>query len=317
MGKKEIYIKSTNKVNDLHIIIWEPDGEIKAILQLSHGMVEYIDRYDRFAKFLNEKGILVVGNDHLGHGLTAKDDDELGYFPCDDKSATVVEDLHKITEEIKKKYKDVPYFVLGHSMGSFLIRRYIMTYGDEVDGAVIVGTGSQPKFLLKLGKILLKIIKSFKGEKYRSKFVTNIVFGTYNKQFKPVETESDWISRDREIVNKYVKDKYCTFLFTINGYETLFDVIEFIQNPNNEKNIPKKLPVIFISGDKDPVGNNGKGVKSIYENYKNIGIEDIDIKLYKDSRHEVLNDLEYETVYEDIYNWLKVHIKNKEKNLNV
>lgn len=315
MKKTELYIKSTNKINDLHTIVWEPDGEVSAVLQLSHGMVEYIDRYDRFAKFLNTKGILVVGNDHLGHGLTAKDDYELGYFPCEDKSCTVVQDLYKITQEIKKKYEGVPYFVLGHSMGSFLIRRYIMTYGDKIDGAIIVGTGSQPKVLLKLGKLLLKIIKAFKGDKHRSKFVTNIVFGAYNNQFKPVETKSDWISRDKDIVREYVKDKYCTFLFTINGYETLFDVLEFIQNTANERNIPKELPLIFISGDKDPVGNNGKAVRSIYENYKNIGVKDIDIKLYKDCRHEVLNELDYQTVYRDIYNWLKVHIEQKVSNI--
>ena len=144
MKKTELYIKSTNDVNNLHTIVWEPESEIKAIVQISHGMIEYIDRYDRFAKFLNSKGILVVGNDHLGHGLTARDDEELGYFPTDKKSATVVEDLYKITQEIKSRYGDeVPYFVLGHSMGSFMIRRYIMTYGDKVNGSVIVGTGSQ------------------------------------------------------------------------------------------------------------------------------------------------------------------------------
>lgn len=313
MKKTELYIKSTNNVNNLHIIIWEPK-EINAIVQISHGMIEYIDRYDRFAKFLNSKGILVVGNDHLGHGLSVKDDDELGYFTTNKKSATLVEDLYKITQEIKSKYGyEVPYFVLGHSMGSFIIRRYIMTYGDKIDGCIIVGTGSQSGIILKSGQIVLKILKAFKGDKFRSRLVEKMAFGAYNKKFKPVNTKSDWISRDKEIVNKYINDRYCTFLFTLNGYEVLFDMLEFIQKPINISKIPKQLPLFFVSGDMDPVGNYGKAVKRIYEIYKINKIEDIDIKLYKDYRHEVLNELGYENVYKDIYNWIEERIKNTQK----
>lgn len=314
MKKTELYIKSTNNENNLHTIVWEPEGDIEAIVQISHGMIEYIDRYDRFAKFLNSKGILVVGNDHLGHGLTAKDDNELGYFHTNYKSKTVVDDLYEVTKYIKSRFgEEIPYFVLGHSMGSFLIRRYIMTYGEEVDGAVIVGTGSQPELVLKGGKAVLKILKVFKGDSYRSKFVEKMAFGTYNKKFKPVETPNDWISRDKDIVNKYVNDKYCTFLFTLNGYEILFDVLEFIQKPQNKVKIPKDLPMVFISGDMDPVGNYGKNVNQIYKDYKASGIQDIDIKLYKDGRHEILNELNYEDVYNDIYNWLKERIENIQK----
>ena len=140
-----------------------------------------------------------------------------------------------------------------------------------------------------------------------------MAFGTYNKKFKPIDTSCDWISRDKDIVNKYVNDKYCTFLFTLNGYETLFDALEFIQNPKNVEKIPKELPLLFVSGDMDPVGNYGKGVKQIYENYKLCGIKDIDIKLYKDGRHEILNVLEYENVYNDIYNWIAGSIKITQK----
>ncbi len=314
MKKIELYIKSTNNVNDLHTIVWEPDGEVSGIVQISHGMIEYIDRYDGFAKFLNSKGILVVGNDHLGHGLSAKDDDELGYFATHKKSKTIVDDLYKITEETKARYGDeIPYFVLGHSMGSFMIRRYIMTYGDKVDGAVIVGTGSQPGIILKAGKVVLKVIKGFKGDRYRSKFVENMAFGTYNKKFEPVDTPSDWISRDKDVVHRYVNDRYCTFLFTLNGYDTLFDVLTFIQKRENVAKIPKGLPLFFVAGDMDPVGNYGKSVQNIYENYRSGGIENIGIKLYKDGRHEILNELNYEEVYNDIYNWLQERIENTQK----
>ena len=188
-----------------------------------------------------------------------------------------------------------------------------MTYGDKVNGCVIVGTGSQPNIVLKSGQTVLKFLKAFKGDKHRSKFVEKMAFGTYNKKFKPIDTSCDWISRDKYIVNKYVNDKYCTFLFTLNGYETLFDSLEFIQNTKNVEKIPKELPLLFVSGDMDPVGNYGKGVKQIYENYKLCGIKDIDIKLYKDGRHEILNELEYEKVYNDIYNWIAGRIKITQK----
>lgn len=308
-NKNEFFIQSTNGINKLHVIEWIPEGEIKAILQLSHGMVEYIDRYDKFAKYLNERGILVVGGDHLGHGLTAANDDELGYFPAEDGSKTVVNDLYEITKYTKNKYKDIPYYILGHSMGSFMVRRYIMTYGSEVDGTVIMGTGGQPKFLVSIARMLVSVLTTIKGSQHRSKLVNKLSFGTYNKKFKPVRTEYDWLTRDEDIVDEYKSSKYCTFLFTLNGYKTLFNTINFINKKSNMENIPKNMPILFVSGDKDPVGGNGAGVKKVFNIYKKLGIKDIKIKLYKDARHEILNEINNDEVFEDIYNWLKGNIE--------
>ncbi|BBF42025.1 lysophospholipase [Lachnospiraceae bacterium KM106-2] len=311
INKQEYYLPSTNGVNKLHVVKWEPVGEVTAILQISHGMVEFINRYDRFANYLAERGILVIGNDHLGHGFTAANDDELGFFPAEDGSKTVVSDLYQITKHAKGEHPGVPYYLLGHSMGSFMARRYLMTYGKELDGAIIMGTGNQPKAVIAAGKMVAGLISVFKGKRHRSKLMNTLSFGAYNKQFKPVRTSYDWLTKDETIVDAYAANKYCTYLFTLNGYQTLFNTFSFIMNKKNIQSIPKELPLFFVAGAKDPVGVNGKEVRKIYEQYKKMGIRDCKIKLYDNCRHEILNELEYETVYEDLYKWIIDKIATK------
>lgn len=304
----ELQILSNDGVHNLHVVSWEPAGEVKAILQISHGMVEYIERYDGFAKYLNTLGILVVGNDHLGHGHSVNNDDELGYMAPKHDSGVIVNDLHKVTLYFKEKYPNVPYFLFGHSMGSFMARRYIMTYGSELTGAIICGTGSQPGAVLTTAKLVAKTIKLFHGEKYRSEFLKGLSFNGYNSRIKPLRTPNDWLSREESNVDKYNLDKYCTYTFTLNGYLTLFDVITFIQKKENVDRIPKDLPIFMVAGEEDPVGGFGVAVKAIYEEYKAKGQKDISLKLYPEDRHEILNEIDKETVYQDLGNWLKDRI---------
>lgn len=305
--KKELTIPSTDKKNQLHVICWEPDKEIRAILQISHGMVEYVDRYDGFAKRLNEEGILVIGNDHLGHGLTALGDADLGYFG-DGKSRTVVDDLYEVTKYAKKEYPDKPYFLFGHSMGSFMARRYLMTYGDEISGAIIAGTGTIKKSVLSLAGFVSGFLKLFRGERHRSGFLTNLSFSGYLSKIPNPRTSNDWLTRDEAVVDKYNSDKYCTYVFTINGYQTLFDALRYIQDAKNIKKIPKELPVYVISGKDDPVGDYGKGVELVYESYKDAGLKDITMKLYDGARHELTNETNKEEVFDDVKAWLEAHL---------
>lgn len=305
---KELQIASKDGIHKLHVVVWEPQQEVKAVVQISHGMVEFIERYSDFAAYLNQRGFVVAGNDHLGHGKTAGCDEDLGYFCPENMSATVVEDLHQVTVEMKKQYPNVPYFLLGHSMGSFMARRYIMTYGKELTAAVISGTGSQPSIVLAAGKFICSMIALFHSDRYRSSFVKKISFGGYNKRIPQVRTENDWLTKDEAIVDWYNSNKYCTFSFTINGYRTLFDVLTFIQKKENIKKIPTELPLFFVAGADDPVGGYGKMVEAIYEQYKQAGVKDISCKLYQDDRHEILNETDRMTVYEDIAKWLEAHI---------
>lgn len=306
--KGVIQIPSNDGKNKLHVVVWEPETEIKAILQISHGMIEYIERYEEFANFLNSYGILVLGNDHLGHGHTAEKDEDLGFFGAEG-SKTVVDDLYAVTILAKQRYGNVPYFLFGHSMGSFMARRYLMTYGDKIDGAIICGTGYTPGIVLGLGTLFANVIDSFKGKRYRSPFLKNLSFSGYNKHIKDQVSDNDWLSRNKENVERYNSDKYCTFTFTVDGYQTLFGVLKYIQNEKNYRKIPKTLPIFMIAGLEDPVGNYGEGVKKVFNQYKNMGVEDITIKLYEEDRHELTNEIDREKVYTDVRNWIEAHIK--------
>lgn len=307
MKKNIDCVASTNGKNTLHVIAWEPDQEIKAIVQISHGMIEYIERYEEFAEYLNERGILVIGNDHLGHGHTAKNDEELGYFGAE-KSKTVVDDLHEVTKYAKKNYgEELPYFLFGHSMGSFMARRYCMTYGDELTGAIICGTGYTPGSVLAIGGLVAGMTERSKGEHYRSPFLKKLAFSSYNKKIPDAKTENDWLSRNEANVEKYNKDKYCTFPFTINGYQTLFDVLKYIQKEENYQKIPKDLPMFFIAGKEDPVGNYGEGVLKVVSQYQNCGIKEVEYKLYENDRHEILNEDDRTDVSQDVYEWMLRH----------
>ena len=301
---KEIYIPSTNNRNQLHVAIWEPERETKAILQISHGMVEYIVRYDDFAKHLNQQGILVIGNDHLGHGQSVLDESEFGYFGKE-KGSAVVDDLYEVTKYAKKQYgENIPYFLMGHSMGSFMARRYLMTYGEKITGAIISGTGYKAAPVLVAALFFTAVIKLFHGERYRSPFLKWLAFHTYNRKIADVKTENDWLTRDAAVVAAYNENPYCKFSFTVNGYETLSDTIKYIQKQSNWEKTPKQLPILMIAGEEDPVGSYGKDVKKVYKKYQQLGCNHIELKLYQDDRHELVNELDREGVYADISQWI-------------
>lgn len=309
MAKIELKLPSRDGIHRLHVVFWKPDKEVRGVVQISHGMIEMIERYDEFAHYLNDNGFAVIGNDHLGHGLTAGRDEDFGYFCRKNMSATVVSDLHRVTRYAKKHYDDsVPYFLLGHSMGSFMARRYIMTYGNELTGAVIIGTGSKSVFTLAAGKALSALVRLAKGDRYHSKLIEQCAFHNYLERIQNPRTESDWITRDEAIVDQYRENKYCRFQFTVNGYRTLFEVLSFIQKEQNIENIPRELPLLFLAGGMDPVGDYGKAVNEICREYKKKGINDVSMKLYPDDRHEILNELDRERVYSDILRWLENHL---------
>ena len=301
---KEVYIPSINNRNQLHVAIWEPQRETKAILQISHGMVEYIVRYDDFAKHLNQQGILVIGNDHLGHGQSVLDESEFGYFG-NEKGSAVVDDIYEVTKYAKKQYgENIPYFLMGHSMGSFMARRYLMTYGEKITGAIISGTGYKTAPVLAVAFFFTAVTKFFHGERYRSPFMKWLVFHTYNRKIADVKTKNDWLTRDAAVVAAYNENPYCKFSFTVNGYETLFGAIKYIQKQNNWEETPKQLPILMIAGEEDPVGSYGKDVKKVYKKYQQLGCNHIELKLYQDDRHELVNELDREVVYADISQWI-------------
>ncbi|MFR5602540.1 MAG: alpha/beta fold hydrolase [Lachnospiraceae bacterium] len=301
------YLPSSDGKSQLHMMHWSGDCPVKAVLQISHGMIEHIGRYDEFARTLAEQGIAVAGHDHLGHGKSSNPED-FGFFAEENGHSCVIKDIHRVSLRIAHLYPDVPHFILGHSMGSFFLRRYLTVYGQELSGAVIMGTGDQPSVLILAGLILSSLVGRIKGPRYRSPFLHNLVLGGYNKNFAPVETPSDWLSRDRDKVAEYVADPYCSFFFTCSAYQVLFQILRDLKSKRLLRQTPKELPVFLVSGDEDPVGDFGKGVIRVFRQLKRIGLTDVTMKLYPESRHEILNEINRECVYEDIASWVSSHL---------
>ena len=301
--KEEFFYPSKDLNNKIHGICWIPEGEIKAVLQILHGMCEHIDRYHDFACFLAEQGICVVGNDHLGHGKSVKDQKWLGYFGEPDGNAWVIGDIHSLREKMQKKYENVPYFMLGHSMGSFLLRQYLGRYSEGLSGAVVMGTGNQPGPVLAAGKMVCRLQAAFKGWEYRSKLINGFAIGAYEKKLG-----AGWISANEENLKKYAKDPLCGFIFTLNGFYHMFDGMSKMNAAENAGKIPKKMPVLFVAGEEDPVGDYGKGVRTVYEKYVKKGAKQAAIKLYPKDRHEILNEDDRQQVYEDLYAWMESKI---------
>lgn len=309
MITKEFSFSSSDGKTAVHAVRWMPDsGEVHAILQITHGMVEYIERYAPFAEFLTGKGYMVVGHDHIGHGESVATQKDWGYFGEPDPSGLLVADMHTLRIMTQKEYPEVPYFMLGHSMGSYMLRKYLALHNDNLRGAVIMGTGFVPTGTTKLALNVTKIIAKFRGWRYRSKMVANLTFGKPYKRYDLTGKTPDnsWLTKDEEIVKSYYSTPKCTFTFTLNAYRGLFEAVLFDCQLENMKKIPRKLPLFLVSGEDDPVGDMGAGVKRVYDMLQEAGIEDLTYRLYEKDRHEILNELDKETVFEDIFAWMSV-----------
>ena len=308
--RDEFYFPSKDGNTEIHTIEWKPEKEVKAVLQICHGMVEYIGRYDEFAQFLCDKGYYVVGNDHLGHGKSVQTKSEYGFFNEKYGNVCVLGDIHTLRQRTEKKYPDVPYFMMGHSMGASLLRQYIQMYGKGLDGAVLMGTvADHKKAVLAFGKRLCRLMAAFRGWHYRSKLVDDLAIGGYNKKFKPARTQANWIPSYYERLEKDAADPLCTFRFTVNAYYNMFLGMMSTQRKESVYMIPKGLPILFVCGAEDPVGDFGKGVRKIYEKYRAAGIQDVALRLYTGDRHELLNETDRKQVYEDLLEWFEEHMK--------
>lgn len=307
--KEEFTFDSRDGQSKIHAVRWIPEGKVVCILQIVHGMAEYIERYEALAQYLSEKGILVTGDDHLGHGKSVGEEGTYGYFCEQDPATVVVRDVHRLKKITQEEYPGVPYVILGHSMGSFILRNYLFKYGTGIQGAIVCGTGSQPKLLIKISKLITAVQGLFLGQKHVAKMIDKMAFGSYNKKIPDAKTTFDWLCTDEKVVDAYMNDKLCGFTFTVNGFKTLFTLIDRLNQEENLNAMPKDLPVHFIAGDMDPVGNYGEGVKKAYQDFSRTGMKRISLKLYAGGRHELLNEKNKQQVYEDIYPWIMERVK--------
>lgn len=306
MNKEEFYFDSRDAQTKLHAVRYTPDdGEVRCVVQIVHGMAEYVERYEEFAQFLTDRHCAVTGEDHLGHGKSVGPDGTYGYFCAQDAATVVVRDVHRLKKMTQAAYPDAPYFILGHSMGSFILRNYLCRYGSGITGAVIMGTGMQPGALVTASKVLAAVIGVFAGPKKVSRFLDRAAFGQFNKKISNPRTQNDWLTREKDRVDAYIADPLCGFVFTVNGFRTLAELIARIQKPENLEKIPKTLPVFMVSGSDDPVGEYGEGVRRAMRSMEEAGVKDIKLKLYEGDRHELLNETDREQVMKDIYDWMQ------------
>ncbi len=294
-------ILSSDKINNLAGVMYIPDGEIRGIFHLVHGMTEYIGRYKPLFESLASAGYLCVGYDNLGHGNTAREED-LGFIASKNGWNYLVDDVKLFADSIKADYPNLPYILMGHSMGSFITRIAVSRYIDLTDKYICCGTaGSNPAS--SAGIMLCNIIKAFRGERAISSFLENMAFGGYNKRFDG-DTKYEWLTKDREIIDKYAADKFCTFHFTVSAMHDLITLIKVCNSKKCFNGTKHDLPILLIAGDMDPVGNYGKGIKEVYDKYKAFGKSNISIILYENCRHEIHNDSCRQQMTEDILKFI-------------
>ena len=294
----------------IHGCRWTPEGQIKAIVQFVHGIAERIERYEELAEFLNGQGILVVGEDHMGHGLSITEKTPMGYF-CGGWFGAVA-DTYKVMQDTMDEFPGVPYFVYGHSMGSFMTRTLLAKYPNcGISGAIICGTGWQKNAVIIAGKAVAELVCKTKGETHPSKFLKKMAFGTYNDKVEHLRTPLDWLTRDNKVVDAYMADPLCGFRASAGLMRDMMEGFEYIQDSQNLTAMNKDLPVYFIAGDADPVGDYGKGVRYAAEMFKKAGMKQVDVKIYPLCRHEIHNELNKEEVYQDVLKWMsKTMIKS-------
>ena len=276
----------------------------RAMVQISHGMCEYFLRYEGFAKYLAEAGFLVFGHDHLGHGSSVQDEKDLGYTQKGGGAEALIEDVHHLTLKMKKEYPNIPVILFGHSMGSFIARAVAERYPSTYAGAVFCGTCGYG-LPTGMGKTLANVLMTFFGERHRSALMKKIAFGGYNKTYEKGCDPNAWLSRDAKVVDAYNADRLCGFAFTLRGYYDLFDLIERVSRDSWASKLSHKLPVLLTAGEDDPVGGYGKGVRKVAEKLRAGGHNDVTLRLYPAMRHEILNELEYETVWADLKEWIE------------
>ena len=301
---KDFYFNSSTGKNKIHARMCVPDAEPRAIVQIIHGIAEYIDRYDEFMSFLADNGIIAVGTDHLGHGKSIESDEQTGFFAYDNGWDYVVRDEEVLRLAMHENYPELPIIVFGHSMGSFMARTLLIRYPDAFNAAIISGTGNQGAALVNGGLIMGNLVTGLKGAHHYSKFLNNLAFGSYNKIYDNPKTEYDWLSRDEANVQKYIDDPLCGFIPSCSLFRDMMTGVKFITNKKNLTAMNKDIPVYFMSGDMDPVGECGKGVQKAYNNFLEAGMKDVSIKLYPGGRHEMLNEINKDEVYTDILAWL-------------
>lgn len=295
-------VLSSNGKNMLAGKVYIPEGDIKGYFHIVHGMTEHIARYDYTMRKIAENGYITFGYDHLGHGYTAKDDSELGFIAERNGDDLLARDVEVFANAVRAEYGEHPYYLMGHSMGSFVVRMAVKKYITP-EKLIVMGT-SGPNPIAGAGLIICKVIRAILGPKHISSLIENVAFGSYNDHFKAENDKNSWLTNDKEIRKQYAADKFCTFKFTISAMHDLISLNLDCNKDDWFEAVAKKMPILLISGEDDVVGDYGKGIRICEEKLKANGA-DVTTKLYPGYRHEILNDTSREMTIDDILEFIK------------
>ena len=300
---RDIEFPSSDGKNKIHAELFVPSfADIKGVLQVSHGMMDYVGRYSRLADALAREGYVLAGNDHLGHGDSVATPDDYGYFAKKGGYGYVIDDVNRMNSFLHTEYPGVPIVLFGHSMGSFIARLYAEKYPETIDALIIHGTAG-PNPILPLGRFLVKLMKVFCGERHRSRFVCSMADGGYNKALDKSEGDGAWLTRDPSMVADRTGNPKNDFIFTLSGYSDLFTMLGECNKDEWFAKFPKRLPTLVMSGGEDPVGDFGRGVSYVY-NKLSVSGANVSLKMYEGARHELFNETNREEVFRDIISWL-------------
>ncbi|PFR32625.1 MULTISPECIES: alpha/beta fold hydrolase [Bacillus cereus group] len=292
--------------SEIYLRKWLPESELRGIVQIAHGMTEHAGVYTECIAALLKAGYGVYAHDHRGHGKTVKNEEDYGHFEPNVGWSQAVADIIFVSGLIRSEHT-CPLFLLGHSMGSFLSRRAVQLRGELYDGFLISGTGGNPGFLGVIGHKVATVEMKLRGAKTKSPMLNFLSFGNFNSNFKPNRTKFDWLSSDTNQVDRYIEDPLCGFICSTSFYRELFNGVLEVNRLEEYEKTPKDLPIHIFSGDRDPVGDMGKGVKEVYDMYKRCGVKDVTLRLYENGRHEMFHEVNRDEVFEDLISWLNEH----------
>ena len=312
MVRRETSTLSADGHSWLRIMVWLPDPTYtrRGVVQLLHGMSEHIGRYDQFARFLAGLGYVVFGHDHIGHGKSVSSSRDLGHMPLTGGKEILLRDVSRVREVVytsTPRCDELPFFLFGHSMGSYIARVYMAHKSKDLTGVVLCGTGNQPRMLAVLGHTLSRLIGTVAGPTYRSRLIETLAVGSFSSAIENPRTDYDWLSTDPAVVDAYCADPLSGSRFSAGGYATLTDLVAEAVSKQGARSVPSSLPLLFVSGEEDPVGAMGKGVEKAAQLYRNAGVKEVDVQLYSGMRHEIFNEPAKMQVFSDVEAWLTQH----------
>lgn len=293
----------------LHEYCWSGDAEPKAVIHIAHGLAEHAARYKRLAEQLVNAGFVVYADDHRGHGKTAENEENNGFFADEGGWSRCVRDLYEHIERHRADHPGLPVVLMGHSMGSLMTQQYLYEFGTNLDAAVLSGSNGAPPPLATAGRLIARLERLRKGKRGHSKLIDKLAFGKFNDAFKPNRTEFDWLSRDEAEVDKYVADPKCGFLASNQLWIDMLDAMPVFTDPKQQAGIPKKLPLYVFAGTRDPVSEGTKSLKHLLRSYDRVGLTNVSHKFYEGGRHEMINETNRDEVTADLIRWLTTALK--------